>query len=323
MEAAVDRPPQLSIVIPIYNVILYINDCLESLASLPSADVEFILVDDGSTDGSFEFAQKKTHEDHRFKLLQANRVGPGEARNIGVRHARGEFLGFLDGDDVIIPKGYWRGFQLLRQSKADFITCAFRRLKKNRTPRSKLCKGHITAKKPIQIEGNPDLIFASVLWNKIFRKGFFWDTCYPIPDGIFEDLLPNLKAFSLTKKFVVSSSTAVLWRYRDDKSSFTQRKYDTQNIIDRTNAIDACLTFLTDRPEKHKEIFIRKVICHDAPLILEGSRREHPQEVRDAVVSIFNRLICDLKSKPLPPEVQTPLENIQKYISGHAKRESE
>src|SRR5690349_8686628 len=98
--------PRLSVVVPVYNVERYLDECLASLAAQQVADFEAILIDDGSTDGSAAIAQAYADRDPRFRLISQPNAGLGAARNAGIALAQGEFLAFLDSDDKVPADGY-------------------------------------------------------------------------------------------------------------------------------------------------------------------------------------------------------------------------
>ena len=100
------KAPLLSVVVPFYNVVGYIEECLTSLAAQTLMDVEFILVDDGSMDGGDVTAKEFAARDSRFRVLRQDNQGPGPARNLGIRHATGLYLAFADGDDVVPETAY-------------------------------------------------------------------------------------------------------------------------------------------------------------------------------------------------------------------------
>src|SRR6266545_4664966 len=93
--------PRISVVVPMYNVAPYLQTCLESLAQQTMADLEVVMVDDGSTDESPAIAERFAARDPRFRLVRQANAGLGAARNTGVVHAVGEFIAFVDSDDVV------------------------------------------------------------------------------------------------------------------------------------------------------------------------------------------------------------------------------
>lgn len=94
---------EISIIIPIYNVEDYLSNCLESICRQKFHSFEVILVDDGSKDSSNDICTKFVRRDSRFKLITILNHGQSFARNIGLKHAKGKFISFIDADDMVHP----------------------------------------------------------------------------------------------------------------------------------------------------------------------------------------------------------------------------
>ena len=92
----------VSVIVPIYNVENYVKKCLDSLAAQTLKDVEFILIDDGSTDNSGKIADQYS-SDPRFHIFHTENRGLSAARNYGIDQSHGEYLMFVDGDDWVAP----------------------------------------------------------------------------------------------------------------------------------------------------------------------------------------------------------------------------
>ncbi len=95
--------PRVSIIVPCYNAERYLDEALDSACAQTCADVEIIAVDDGSTDGTRGILHARARRDSRFVVLAQPNQGESAARNAGLRYARGEFICFLDADDVLLP----------------------------------------------------------------------------------------------------------------------------------------------------------------------------------------------------------------------------
>lgn len=93
----------VSVIIPVYNVSQYLEDCLESVATQTYPNMEVILIDDGSTDNSPKICKEWCAKDSRFRLIEQKNAGPSAARNTGLRHVQGDFITFVDADDWISP----------------------------------------------------------------------------------------------------------------------------------------------------------------------------------------------------------------------------
>jgi IS5 family transposase len=93
--------PQVSVIVPVYNVEGYLADCLESVLSQQGIDFELVVINDGATDGSLEIAQKFAERDTRVKLFTFENGGLSIARNRGIEKATGQYIQFLDSDDML------------------------------------------------------------------------------------------------------------------------------------------------------------------------------------------------------------------------------
>src|SRR5205085_2446307 len=125
--------PRVSVVVPIYNVEHYLEECLESLAAQTFQDLEVVMVDDGSTDGSAAIAEAFAARDPRFKLMTRPNGGLSAARNTGLEAATGEFLAFVDSDDVVAPDAYEKLVATLDKTGSDFAAGNAHRLLGTRT----------------------------------------------------------------------------------------------------------------------------------------------------------------------------------------------
>ena len=93
--------PKISVIIPIYNSKNYLNDCLKSIINQTLKEIEIICINDGSTDNSLELINEIIGKDNRVKIINQTNQGTSEARNVGVKYAKGEFLFFIDSDDYL------------------------------------------------------------------------------------------------------------------------------------------------------------------------------------------------------------------------------
>lgn len=125
--------PKLSVVVPIYNVEAYLADCLDSLLAQTLDGIEVIAVDDGSTDSSGAIADRYAElHDNVFAFHQEN-SGLGPARNTGIEHARGEYVGFLDSDDWVEPDMYENLYAFVSEAGADMLFSGVRVVSRGET----------------------------------------------------------------------------------------------------------------------------------------------------------------------------------------------
>lgn len=108
---------KISVIIPVYNAEKYLRKCVESVIAQTYTDWEMILVDDGSNDGSADIIDEYAGKDTRIRTIHQENAGPGVARNAGIRNALGEYIVFLDSDDMVTPDY----FEKLSRETADVV----------------------------------------------------------------------------------------------------------------------------------------------------------------------------------------------------------
>lgn len=115
--------PKISIIIPVYNAEKELNKCIDSIICQTQQDIEIILVDDGSTDGSLSICQEYAEDDCRVKVIHQKNAGVSAARNTGIGMATGRYIGFVDSDDWIEPDMFKRLLQEGKRTGADVVMC--------------------------------------------------------------------------------------------------------------------------------------------------------------------------------------------------------
>ena len=113
--------PKISIIIPVYNVEAYLRECLDSLLKQSLKNIEIICVDDESTDSSYEILEEYRKKDKRIKIYKKKHSNAGDARNIGLSHAKGEYLLFLDSDDYFDKDLCKIAYNKSIKNKADIV----------------------------------------------------------------------------------------------------------------------------------------------------------------------------------------------------------
>ena len=118
--------PELSIIMPVYKVEKYISRCLDSILKQTFREFELIIIDDGSPDQSGLIADHYAKLDERIRIIHQENKGVSEARNVGIKNARGTYIGFVDSDDYIEPDMYSTMLQEMKLHKADLTICGYR-----------------------------------------------------------------------------------------------------------------------------------------------------------------------------------------------------
>jgi CDP-glycerol glycerophosphotransferase len=229
--------PQVSVVVPAYGVEAYLPACLDSLLSQHLKSWEAIVVDDGSPDRSGEIAESYAARDPRIRVVHVENGGLGSARNVGTRQADGEFLAFLDSDDVLPRNALASLTTSLHESGSDFATGSIVRWEAPFDATSLheppwMRRLHARGKR-LRIAQRPEILGDVFAWNKVFRRSF-WDAAgLDWPEGIrYEDQPTTTRAF-MTGTFDVLPAIVYHWRIRDDGSSITQQRSSVADLTDR------------------------------------------------------------------------------------------
>jgi CDP-glycerol glycerophosphotransferase len=285
---------RISVVVPIYNVARYLGECLESLAQQTVRDLEIIMVNDGSTDGSPQIAEGFGARDPRFQLVHQANAGLGAARNTGAEHATGEFIAFVDSDDVVPRNAYELLLGALDRTASDFASGNVRRL----TPHGTASTGFLNqAFRRTQLRTHitryPYLLADRTAWNKLFRRSFWDRHGLRFPRGVFyEDTPVMLPAHYLADSVDVLEQTVYLWRMRSGGDlSITQRRAECKMLRDRIAAVDHVSRFLADRGLRiSKAVYDRSVVGGDLRLFLDVLPNAD-DEYRRLFISLVNDYI--------------------------------
>ena len=115
--------PLISVIVPVYNVAPYLKKCLDSILAQTYRHLEIVLVDDGSTDGSGDICDAYARRDDRIKICRQENKGVAAARNSGLDLAGGDYIGFVDPDDWVLPNMYEELLRLIREHTANIAQC--------------------------------------------------------------------------------------------------------------------------------------------------------------------------------------------------------
>ena len=114
---------KVSVIIPVYNVEQYLNQCLDSVINQTLKDIEIICVDDGSTDNSFKMLEEYAQKDNRIKVIHQKNKGAAAARNEGLYIAQGKYLSFLDSDDFFEIDMLEQMYNCAEKYNTDIVVC--------------------------------------------------------------------------------------------------------------------------------------------------------------------------------------------------------
>nr|WP_277605676.1 bifunctional glycosyltransferase/CDP-glycerol:glycerophosphate glycerophosphotransferase [Glycomyces sp. L485] len=242
--------PRLSVVVPVYNVQEYLDQCLSSVAEQNFQDFEVVMVDDGSTDTSPEIAGKWAESDARFRLVRQENHGLGHARNTGLQYVSGEFLAFLDSDDTVPVDGYERMIGSLEHSGSDFAVGNVERFDSGRSWQTPQYAGLLDeGSRTTHILEEPALLRDTLAHNKVWRTEFWRRHGFEFPVGVYyEDIPIILPAHLSAERVDLVDVVAVNWRLRESGDSITQRRAESPaHFTDRFDGVVSNIRFFEER----------------------------------------------------------------------------
>ncbi|WP_329005144.1 glycosyltransferase [Kribbella sp. NBC_00709] len=227
--------PRLSVVVPFYNVGAYIGDCLDSIARQTWRDFEAILVDDGSPDDSAVIAKEMCARDPRFRIVEQDNAGLGPARNTGVEHATGEYITFVDSDDLVTRHGFGLLIKALDRTGSDFAAGNARRFNNGYGVRPSWLHAQTFTEDRLatHISETPQLVLDRMVWNKVYRRSFWDEYAHRFPAIRYEDYPVTLKAHLDAVTVDTIAAPVYFWRERESGDSITQQKFQLANLRDR------------------------------------------------------------------------------------------
>lgn len=243
--------PLLSVVVPVYNVEQYLDACLRSIREQHYRSIEIVIVDDGSPDDSMVIARRHAAEDDRIRLVERPNGGLSAARNTGVEAARGEFLTFVDSDDLVTADGWARAMQSLRRTQSDIAVLRYGRLRDGKSTGGAawIRKLHAEPHIAVTLEQRPDVLLNATAWAKVFRRDFYDSAGLRFVEGIiYEDQAFTAAAYAAARSIDVLPVTGYEWRVND--ASMSQGQVTLDNLLGRLNAADDSLVALEGHPAR-------------------------------------------------------------------------
>ena len=222
-------PDLISVVIPVYKVEKYLNECVQSVLLQTYENLQVILVDDGSPDRCGEMCDKWADKDHRIQVIHKKNGGLSDARNAGLAVAAGAYIAFVDSDDWIAPQMYEVMLKTIKEQNADIVACGIVNTYGDRqilyTP--PYCIG--SSEKFLRMIYE-DTVFSVSAWNKLYRKSC-WSN-FQFPKGkLCEDAFTTFLLVDNANKIVQISEAFYYYRIRENSimtSGFRHARMDEE-----------------------------------------------------------------------------------------------
>ena len=250
----------ISVIVPVYNVETYLVECLDSIQNQTYTDFEVLLVNDGSTDGSQAICEHYCQTDKRFRLMNQTNQGQSVARNNGVTASTGEFIAFVDSDDIILSN-YLEILMQHMGEEVDIVESQF-------TVHKKEFFAEKSQDTKILFEGNseeavkvvPNHLLSVNPVTKLYRKAIVEAVPY-LEELIFEDIYSGIGMLKYIRKIV--KIDYVGYYYRQHATSTMHRKFTEKNL-DVFTVSDKLIDLYSDREELLP--YIGKYLVHVATM---------------------------------------------------------
>ena len=244
---------RLSVVVPVYNVEKYLRQCLDSVIVPGTDEYEIVCVNDGSTDGSAKILEEYSEKHPELvRVITTANGGLGAASNNGIKAAKGEYVGFLDSDDYLVPGAVEEMLDACR-SNADLIIFDFNEVN-DQGNLIAVKKGCSREAGVFTLESYPQLLFEyPSRANKLFKRALFEEHEIRYPSRVwFEDYRTNPKLYPLCRSIRYEGKT--WYNYRQQENSITHGK-NTERNLEIIDAAEDLLQYYEQKGlfEKYRE----------------------------------------------------------------------
>lgn len=277
--------PLISVIVPVYNVENYLDECVRSIVQQTYSNLEIILVDDGSTDASSAICENWRKKDKRIQVIHKKNGGLSDARNKGLELASGKYISFVDSDDWIGENLYERMLEKLLDEGAQIAGC-------------KICKVYETYIEEQEIHSKQQTFsdkealltilkgqdFCAVAWNKLYERDIIGNIRFPY-GKIHEDEYFTYKVVARATKLVFVKNAVYYYRQRSgsimnhwsskhldaidalyERSKFIEKNYLDLYTVDKFNLYMTCVyngrSLLVYSNEEDMRLAIEKVIYY-------------------------------------------------------------
>ena len=292
---------KISVIVPAYNVEKYIKKCINSIISQSYKNIEVIVVDDGSTDKTSEICDKLAKVDDRIVVIRQKNQGLSQARNNGIKIAKGDYISLVDGDDIINPD-FLKNMISVMHDEIDVVISGYKTIDSNddvisinRQVDTILSGVDATVRLLTKQED-----FFVIAWNKLYKKELFTKNRIWYPKGrIHEDNLTTYKLLSMTRKVAIVDATDYLYVKR--AGSITDNSKKSQQVHEKINASKEAITFFADNKDLRDAaayaLFLSQIIALNESIrgVLSNS---HKNIISDILMGNYSKnKYCTVKGK--------------------------
>lgn len=251
---------KVSVIVPIYNVEEYLEECLDSLVKQTLKGIEVLMIDDGSTDHSASIAKRFDEKYDHFHYFYKENGGLGNARNYAIPYVKGEYLIFLDSDDVVPEDAYKKMYDMAVRTGNDMVIGNVKRFNSSKEWDSGLHKRLFDSTyEHTSIYQKPELVYDTTSWNKLFKTSFYLENNFQFPEKIlYEDIPVTIPAHFKANSVSMIDDICYLWRVRDGVSkSITQNRTQIINLQDRIKIMQMVNKYYEENITDEKALYMK------------------------------------------------------------------
>lgn len=275
----------ISIIVAVYNIKEYLPRCVDSILAQTYKNLEIILVDDGSTDGSGKICDDYAVRDKRIRVIHKKNGGLSDARNAGLEVAKGDYIGFVDGDDWIEPGMYCAMYEACEEEHAQIAVCRYKQITKSGVIDASTNHSVSLSKTEaleIYVCGDERYLIYNSVWSKLFLAKLIFGMRFPVGKNS-EDIMFTTKAFCKMERLVYLD-TAYYNYVLDREGSIMNEKAGKRRLKDEipfwreqiAYIREAGLPELSDKATYH---FYRRMLFYYIDFMEQKSTRGFAKEI--------------------------------------------
>lgn len=247
-------PPEISIIVPVYNVEEFLCKCIDSILAQTFTDWELLLIDDGSKDSSGNICDEYAAKDERIRVFHKENGGVSTARNLGLDHARGKWVTFVDSDDWVDVNWLQKIIgEVAKYPDTDIIRFGYHYYSKEGR-----YEGSVRAQSTVVVDNSEDFIVYSesnryyeMIWNSAFRFSLVSNIRFRKEIQWSEDYIYMYECFACAKKMLILDSA--LYHYRNRVDGLSGKVHPERIICAIGDTYSTCIPLLKSSFEKRKK----------------------------------------------------------------------
>lgn len=274
----------ITIIVPIYKVEKYIHKCINSIINQTYTNLQIILVDDGSPDNCGEICDEYAKKDSRIEVIHKKNGGLSDARNVGIKNAKGKYIGFVDSDDYIKEDMYENLYNDIEENQADISICNFYNVIDGKNIIKNANDG-IKEYNKIEIlrEILLDNKIQSYAWNKLYKRELFDNIEYPLGKK-YEDIGTTFYILEKCNKIIVNGEPEYYYLNRED--SIVNNNTE-QTVMDYVDIVEQRYDYIQ---KKYRELEIYNIYYLTRILITADSDIKKLGNASEELSKRFNTL---------------------------------